>query len=161
MVPKYTEYFLIQRIAKLNRQQTTLLTETRVVFIAGDTLRHQPMGSWSHDCSSSAGLLDSYPALVLYLAGVALHQQPMGSRSHDCSSYVGCGEFRVLYWCRPMPACISGNKRWHPDGYLIWCPRTGFRPAQLPTSVSITQHQFWNEENGKHFAWNFFFSKLV
>ena len=36
------------------------------------------------------------------------------------------GEFRVLYWCRPMPACISGNKRWHPDGYLIWCPRTGF-----------------------------------
>ena len=126
MVPKYTEYFLIQRIAKLNRQQTTPLTETRVVFIAGDTLRHQPMGSWSHDCSSSAGLLDSYPALVLYLAGVALHQQPMGSRSHDCSSYVGCGEFRVLYWCRPMPACISGNKRWHPDGYLIWCPRTGF-----------------------------------
>ena len=62
-----------------------------MVFIAGDTLRHQPMGSWSHDCSSSAGLLDSYPALVLYLAGVALHQQPMGSRSHDCSSYVGCG----------------------------------------------------------------------
>ena len=135
-----------------------------MVFIAGDTLRHQPMGSWSHDCSSSAGLLDSYPALVLYLAGVALHQQPMGSRSHDCSSsaglldsypalvlylagvalhqqpmgsrshdcssYVGCGEFRVLYWCRPMPACISGNKRWHPDGYFIWCPRTGFRPAQ-------------------------------
>ena len=40
------------------------------------------------------------------------------------------GEFRVLYWCRPMPACISGNKLWHPDGYLIWCPRTGFRPAQ-------------------------------
>ena len=134
MVPKYTEYFLIQRIAKLNRQQNNSLTETRVVFIAGDTLRHQPMGSWSHDCSSSAGLLDSYPALVLYLAGVALHQQPMGSRSHDCSSYVGCGEFRVLYWCRPMPACISGNKRWHPDGYLIWCPRTGFRPAQWDRS---------------------------
>ena len=57
------------------------------------------------------------------------------------------GEFRVLYWCRPMPACISGNKRWHPDGYLIWCPRTGFRPAQkdmhatpiaLPTQPKFT-----------------------
>ena len=91
MVPKYTEYFLIQRIAKLNRQQQLTHYRPGVVFIAGDTLRHQPMGSRSHDCSSSADLLDSYPALVLYLAGVALHQQPMGSRSHDCSSYVGCG----------------------------------------------------------------------
>ena len=50
MVPKYTEYFLIQRIAKRNRQQQlTLEQQTRVVYIAGDTLRHQPMGSRSHD----------------------------------------------------------------------------------------------------------------
>ena len=77
-----------------------------MVFIAGDTLRHQPMGSWSHDCSSSAGLLDSYPALVLYLAGVALHQQPMGSRSHDCSSYVGCGGI-------PCSILVSPNASLH------------------------------------------------
>ena len=77
-----------------------------MVFIAGDTLRHQPMGSWSHDCSSSAGLLDSYPALVLYLAGDALHQQPMGSRSHDCSSYVGCGGI-------PCSILVSPNASLH------------------------------------------------
>ena len=107
MVPKYTEYFLIQRIAKRNRQQQLDHSQqTRVVFIAGDTLRHQPMGSWSHDCSSSAGLLDSYPALVLYLAGVALHQQPMGSRSHDCSSYVGCGGI-------PCSILVSPNASLH------------------------------------------------
>ena len=88
MVPKYTEYFLVQRIAKHNRHYRH---HARVVYIADDALRHQPMGSRSHDCSSSAGLLDSYPALLLYLAGDALYQQPMGSRSHDCSSYVGCG----------------------------------------------------------------------
>ena len=64
------------------------------------------MGSWSHDCSSSAGLLDSYPALVLYLAGVALHQQPMGSRSHDCSSYVGCGGI-------PCSILVSPNASLH------------------------------------------------
>ena len=81
-------------------------------------------------CSSYAGLSDPYPALVLYLAGDALHHQPMGGWSHDCSSYVGCGDFRVLHWCHPVPACISGNKLWHPDDYLIWRPRTGFRPAQ-------------------------------
>ena len=106
MVPKYTEYFLIQRIAKRNRQQQQPLHRPRVVFIAGDTLRHQPMGSWSHDCSSSAGLLDSYPALVLYLAGDALHQQPMGSRSHDCSSYVGCGGI-------PCSILVSPNASLH------------------------------------------------
>ena len=82
-------------------------------------------------CSSYAGLSDPYSALVLYLAGDALHHQPMGGWSHDCSSYVGCGDFRVLHWCRPMPACISGNKLWHPDDYLIWRPRTGFRPAHF------------------------------
>ena len=64
------------------------------------------MGSWSHDCSNSAGLLDSYPALVLYLAGVALHQQPMGSRSHDCSSYVGCGGI-------PCSILVSPNASLH------------------------------------------------
>ena len=64
------------------------------------------MGSWSHDCSSSAGLLDLYPALVLYLAGDALHQQPMGSRSHDCSSYVGCGGI-------PCSILVSPNASLH------------------------------------------------
>ena len=87
MVPKYTEYFLVQRI----KNTTDTPDHAWVVYIADDALRHQPMDSRSHDCSSSAGLLDSYPALLLYLAGDALHQQPMGSRSHDCSSYVGCG----------------------------------------------------------------------
>ena len=64
------------------------------------------MGSWSHDCSSSAGLLDSYPALVLYLAGVALHHQPMGSRSHDCSGYVGKGGI-------PCSILVSPNASLH------------------------------------------------
>ena len=72
------------------------------------------------------------------------------------------GEFRVLYWCRPMPACISGNKLWHPDGYLIWCPRTGFRPAQqrlLATSLSnvkniMSQHVDY-VHNVNFFIWSF------
>ena len=46
MVPKYTEYFLIQRIAKRNRQQQTdPLTDSGGIYIADDTLRHQPMGA--------------------------------------------------------------------------------------------------------------------
>ena len=76
------------------------------IYIADDALRLQPMGSRSHDCSSSAGLLDSYPAVLLYLAGDALHQQPMGSKSHDCSSYVGCGGI-------PCSTLVSPNASLH------------------------------------------------
>ena len=87
-------------------------------------------GSRSHDCSSSAGLLDSYPALLLYLAGDALHQQPMGSRSHDCSSYVGCGGIPCSTLVSPN-ACLHRRRqavapRWPP--YMV--PESGFRPPQ-------------------------------
>ena len=41
------------------------------------------------------------------------------------------GEFRVLHWCRPMPACISGNKMWHPDDHLIWCPKVDSGPHNI------------------------------
>ena len=49
------------------------------VYIAGDTLRHQPMGSRSHDCSSHM--------IALQLRG------PMG--------------FHVLQWCHPILACTK------------------------------------------------------
>ena len=65
------------------------------------------------------------------------------------------GEFRVLYWCRPMPACISGNKLWHPDGYLIWCPRTGFsggRPPLQPKIFSISCS--FSQKFGKIICWH-------
>ena len=109
-----------------------------VLYIAGDALHQQPMGSRSHDRSSYVSLLDLYPALVLYLAGDALRQQPMGSRSHDCSSYVGSGEFRVLQWCHPMPACIGDYRLWHPDDHLIWCPKVDSGPhISLPFLVDL------------------------
>ena len=38
MVPKYSEYFLVQRITKHNTQEGS-----QVLYIAGDTLRHQPI----------------------------------------------------------------------------------------------------------------------
>ena len=48
------------------------------------------------------------------------------------------GEFRVLHWCRPMPACISGNKMWHPDDHLIWCPKVDSGPhKQHGSSTSL------------------------
>ena len=47
------------------------------------------------------------------------------------------GEFRVLHWCRPMPACIGDNKLWHPDGHLIWCPKVDSGPR----SEAVTLNQ--------------------
>ena len=119
MVPKYTEYFLIQ-IAKLNRQQQNNSTPTLGSggIYSCDTLRHQPMGSWSHDCSNSAGL--GFVS-CLYLAGVALHQQPMGSRSHDCSN-VGCGGI-------PCSILVSPNASLHKWQQAV---ASGMLPYMVP-----------------------------
>ena len=113
-----------------------------MVFIAGDTLRHQPMGSWSHDCSSSAGLLDSYPALVLYLAGVALHQQPMGSRSHDCSSYVGCGGIPCSILVSPNASLHKWQQAVAPGWLPYMVPQNWIqaRTVRLNASAKVRPH---------------------
>ena len=110
----------------------TLPHKTLAVYIANDTLRHRPMEAGHMTVLSSAGLLDSYPALLLYLAGDALYQQPMGSRSHDCSSYVGCGGNSVSYIgvAQCLPA-IGDDRLWHPDDHLIWCPKVDSGPRKL------------------------------
>ena len=115
------------------------------------------MGSWSHDCSSSAGLLDSYPALVLYLAGVALHHQPMGSRSHDCSSYVGKGGIPCSILVSPnaslhkwqqavapgwLPYMVPQNwiqARTHVSHY--YCLQTKLQEGNILTGVCHSVHQ--------------------
>ena len=73
-------------------------------------------------CSSYAGLLDPYPALVLYLAGDALRQQPMDSRSHDCSSYVGCGGI-------PCSTLVSSNASLHKWQQAV---APGWSPYMVP-----------------------------
>ena len=100
------------------------------------------MGSRSHDCSNSAGLLDSYPALLLYLAGDTLHQQPMGSKSHDYSSYVGCGGI-------PCSTLVSPNASLHKWQQVVapgWPPymvhESGFRPAQSQTKAGGFRFRF-------------------
>ena len=71
MVPKYTEYFLVQRIA--NTTDTTPQPYARVVYIAGDALHQQPMGSRSHDCSSYVGC-GGIPCSTLVSPNASLHK---------------------------------------------------------------------------------------
>ena len=80
-------------------------------------------------CSSYAGLLDPYPALVLYLAGDALHQQPMDSRSHDCSSYVGCGGIPCSTLVSPNASLHKWQQAVAPGWPPYMVPESGFRPA--------------------------------
>ena len=66
------------------------------------------------------------------------------------------GEFRVLHWCCPMPACIGDNKLWHPDDHLIWCSKVDSGPHTQQNAL------LWN-----HFGFtvvhqnNYFFSPQV
>ena len=51
------------------------------------------------------------------------------------------GEFRVLHWCHPMPACIGGNKLWHLDDHLIWCPKVDSGPHMVGTLSFVQKGQ--------------------
>ena len=125
-------------------------------------------GSRSHDCSSSAGLLDSYPVLLLYLAGDALHQQPMGSRSHDCSSYVGCGGIPCSTLVSPNASLHRRQQAVAPGWPPYMVPENGFRPAHFPPLLSwsptivgglqiILQFSFWPESQDYHVKYNILF----
>ena len=78
----------------------------RVVYIAGDTLRHQPMGA-GH---MTAPVMWAYgipcPALVIYIyiAGDTLRHQPMEAGHMTVLQLRGLMGFRVLQWCHPMLA---------------------------------------------------------
>ena len=50
-----------------------------MVYIAGDALRHQPMGAGHVTVPVTWAYGIPYPALVLYIAGDALCHQPMGA----------------------------------------------------------------------------------
>ena len=121
-------------------QNTTDTTDPpRVVYIAGDTLRHQPMGSRSH---GSVLVMQAYwirilPWCYIWLVMLCVNSQWIAGHMTAPVMWV-VGEFRVLHWCCPMPACISGNKMWHPDDHLIWCPKVDSGPhISLPFLVDL------------------------
>ena len=81
----------------------------RVVYIAGDTLRHQPMGASHMTMLQLRGPIGSCVLpWWLFIAGDTLCHQPMGTGHMTVLQSCGLMEFRVLQWCHPM---LASTKR--------------------------------------------------
>ena len=74
----------------------------RVVYIAGDTLRHQPMGAGHMTAPVTWAYQSPCPTPVLYIAGDTLCYQPMGAGHMTVLQLHGLMGFHVLQWCHPM-----------------------------------------------------------
>ena len=76
-----------------------------MVYIAGDTLRQQPMGAGHVTALQLRGPM-GFRVLPwwLFIAGDTLHHQPMGTGHMTVLQLHGLMEFRVLQWCHPMLA---------------------------------------------------------
>ena len=76
-----------------------------VVYIAGDTLRHQPMGASHMTMLQLHGPIGSCVLpWWLFIAVDTLCQHPMGTGHMTVLQLCGLMEFRVLQWCHPMLA---------------------------------------------------------
>ena len=89
----------------MNYQQRTPYPCVRVVYIAGDTLRHQPMGASHMTMLQLRGPMGSCVLpWWLFIAGDTLCHQPMGTGHMTVLQLCGLMEFRALQWCHPMLA---------------------------------------------------------
>ena len=88
-----------------NYQQRTPYPCVQVVYIAGDTLRHQPMGASHMTMLQLRGPMGSCVLpWWLFIAGDTLCHQPMGAGHMTVLQLCGLMKFRVLQWCHPMLA---------------------------------------------------------
>ena len=77
----------------------------RVVYIASDTLRHQPMGASHMTMLQLRGPIGSCVLpWWLFIAVDTMCQHPMRTGHMTVLQSCGLMEFRVLQWCHPMPA---------------------------------------------------------
>ena len=126
------------------QQRTDPRACTLVVFIAGDTLRQQPMGAGHMTAPVTWAYQIPCPALVLYIAGDTLRHQPMGAGHMTVLQLRGLMGFRVLQWCHPMLASTTrascctriitlyGTRKWIQARAVIK------RALNITSSINIT-----------------------
>ena len=96
---------------QINHEPTTKNQPTnprscvRVVYIASDTLCHQPMGASHMTMLQLRGPIGSCVLpWWLFIAVDTLYQHPIGTDHMTVLQLCGFMEFRVLQWCHPMLA---------------------------------------------------------
>ena len=101
-----TRWYAHQSV-QINNEPTTKNPRScaRVVYIAGDTLCHQPMGASHMTMLQLCGPIGSCVLpWWLFIAVDTLCQHPIGMGHMTVLQLRGLMEFRVLQWCHPMLA---------------------------------------------------------
>ena len=117
----------------INKEPTTKNPRScvRVVYMASDTLRHQPMGASHMTMLQLRGPIRSCVLpWWLFIAVDTLCQHPMRTGHMTVLQSCGLMEFRVLQWCHPMPARAEGGQAVVPGSLPCMVRESGFRPAQ-------------------------------
>ena len=120
------------------QQRTNRNPCVRVVYIAGDTLRHQPMGASHMTMLQLRGPIGSCVLPWWLFIAVDTVSTSNGDGSHDCAP---------VMWAYgiPCPAMVSPNASQHkedkllyPDHYLVWYTKVDSGPhISLPFLVDL------------------------
>ena len=107
----YCLYKVVCSLERPNQQRTNDKEPTnprscvRVVYIASDTLCHQPMGASHMTMLQLRGPIGSCVLpWWLFIAVDTLYQHPIGTDHMTVLQLCGFMEFSVLQWCHPMLA---------------------------------------------------------
>ena len=135
-----------------NYQQRTPYPCVRVVYIAGDTLRHQPMGASHMTMLQLRGPMGSCVLpWWLFIAGDTLCHQPMGA-SHMTVPQL-CGLWDSVS-CNGVTQCLPAQRGQAVVSGSLPCMvhGSGFRPA---TECLYAEYHFCNPSLVGEFLWYF------
>ena len=132
------------------QQRTNPRSCVRVVYIAGDTLRQQPIGAGHMTVFQLRGPMGSRVLpWWLFIAGDTLCHQPMRTGHMTVLQLHGLMEFRVLQWCHPMLAStrrtscctriitLYGTRKWIQARTSLCCCLLNFAPRHNTLTVNF------------------------
>ena len=143
---------------RTNHKETDPRACTRVVFITGDTLCHQPMGASHMTVLQLRGPMGSCVLpWWLFIAVDTLCQHPMRTGHMTVLQSCGLMEFRVLQWCHPMLAStrrtgcctrmitLYGTRKWIQarTGITAQNMRSTSNYLLSPTKSMVLQSLLW------------------
>ena len=118
-----------------------------MVFIAGDTLRQQPIGAGHMTVLQLRGPMGSR-ALPwwLFIAGDTLCHQPMRTGHMTVLQLCRLMEFRVLQWCHPMLASTTRTSCCT-RMITLYGARKWIQARAFPSPSQLISHYSWRSTN--------------
>ena len=117
-----------------------------MVYIAGDTLHHQPMAASHMTMLQLRGPMGSHVLpWWLFIASDSLCHQPMGTGHMTVLQLCRLMEFRVPAMVSPNASQYKEDKLLYPDHYLVWYAEVDSGPHTSTTEMIRAMHDYKHE----------------